>query len=90
MIAKEAELLVVKVKLKEGNSQKNGRPYSFYVANVVDTEGNVFAFNVSDSLVKEAKDAGDNLDDIRMKQMTCDVEIRPKGFDCAGTIVAWQ
>jgi len=81
---------ILKVNHKEGTSQK-GRPYSFYVASVLDEDGNVFAFNISDDLVKLSKsDEGEvQLKDIRNDERTVDVEIRPKGFDCAGTIVAW-
>jgi len=79
---------VVKVDHKEGTSQK-GKPYAFYTVTVIDEEANVFGLNVSRDLEKKLN--GDNPDwhETRNQEATIDVEFRPKGFDCAGTIVAW-
>jgi len=74
---------------KSGNAKRTGNPYSFYTASVVDDDGNVFGLNVADELVKEAEEEEMNLESIRNEERTIDVEFKPKGFDCAGTVVAW-
>lgn len=68
----------------------SGKPYSFYTASVVDEDANVFGLNLSDALVKVAKEDDDNLEQIRLQEMLVDIELKPKGFDIGGTIVAWQ
>jgi len=79
---------IVKVTHKEGTG-KNGRPYSFYVASIIDEDFNVFNLNLSDELVKTAAVDGEIITEITRQDREVDVEFRPKGFDCAGTIVAW-
>jgi len=81
---------VLKVQHKEGTGKASGKPYSFYTASVVDEDANVFGLNLSDELVKESRADEEDLEKIRNQEMVIEVEFRPKGFDCSGTIVAWE
>jgi len=81
---------VLKIVNKTGTGKRSGKPYDFYVATVVDEDANVFDLTVADELVKEAVEAEKDLSKVRNEPMEVDIEFKPKGFDIAGTIVAWQ
>jgi len=87
MIAREQQLTILKVSLKEGVGKKSGSPYSFYTASVVDEDANVFGFSVSKQMVEEH---GKALEDIRNESVEADIEFKPKGFDVSGTLLSWQ
>jgi len=72
---------------KEGTGKISGKPYLFYAASVVDEDGNVFAFNLSDSLVATPENI-EALMAIRQESVLADVNFRPKGFDVGATIEA--
>jgi len=81
------EVTVVKVQHKEGTSVK-GKPYAFYTVSVIDEDANVFGFNISQELEKKLNGEDPQWYEVRNETRTIDVEFRPKGFDCSGTIVA--
>jgi len=90
MIAKDLKVTVLKVLLKEGIGKTSNKPYRFYTASVLDEDGNVFGFNLSDAIVKEALDEDVDLGTLRNEDRSIDVEFKPKGFDTSGTIVHWE
>lgn len=80
-------MTVLKVDLKEGVSQKSNRPYSFYVASIVDEDANVFRCNVSDALVEKV--GKEKILKVKNTLATVDGEITPKGFDAGIELTDW-
>lgn len=87
MIVENLPLTLLKVVKKEGTAKASGKPYSFLVANIVDDDANVFAFNLTDDLAASAEVQEILTDETKNLRITATVKFLPKGFDVAGTLV---
>jgi len=86
MIVKDVELTLLKINLKEGVGKVSKKDYKFYVASVVDTDGNVFNLNISEKLTSDEKQLEIILP-LKQARITAQIEFKPKGFDIAGSLV---
>jgi len=82
------DLTILKFVQKKGVGKASGKPYDFLTASVIDDDGNVFGFNVAPAVIEEH--GQDELLKMRNVSVEATVEFKPKGFDCAGTILDWQ
>jgi len=88
MLVKNLPLTILKVNKREGVGKKSGKPYLFYNANVVDEDGNVFGFILSEDCVQEVGE--NNLLALRNRSVEATVQFTPKGFDVGGSIVDYD
>jgi len=86
MLINNIQATVLKVSKKEGIGRVSQKPYKFFVATVVDTDANVFAMNVDDTLVKSEENIAALLD---LRNEDCSLEIKfypAKNFGISATI----
>jgi len=80
----------IKVRLLRANKlqgiDKGGKPYMFYVANVIDEDANVLKINLSNALSNDSGLA-QKLEELKDKIVTISLALRQSGFNLKGTIV---
>jgi len=87
MIVKDVKLTLLKIRHKEGTGKTSGKPYSFYTADVVDDDANVFGFNLDDKLAPKDAIETSELLAVKNAPIIATVRFTPKGFDVSGTIL---
>jgi len=85
MKLEKVPLTILKIVHKAGNGKSSGKAYSFHVASVVDSDANAFNLTIADDVMK----ADPKFAETQMSQGTAVIEIKPKGFDLSGTLLAF-
>jgi hypothetical protein len=84
LIAKQKLTLLNAIK-KQG-IKKDGQPYLFYTASLLDSESNVLKMNLSNELSKNTA-LTTKLDTAKQVPCTIDFSIYQSGFNLKGTVV---
>jgi len=85
MNVRNAGLTVLKVYRKQGDG-KNGKPYDFHTARVIDDEGEVFTLNLAKTVVDSI--GSEKLLEFSKVGVIADISITAKGYDLKGQIEA--
>ncbi len=87
MIIEGVKVTVLKVEEKKGVGKTSGKPYAFFSASLIDADSNVFDFNLSDDLAKNAK-VMESLLSVRNTEAVVSVNLYPKGFGIGAQLTA--
>jgi len=85
MIIKDIKVKLLRADKLQGMS-KEGKPFMFYVAHLLDEDANVLRLNLSNDL---SNDSGltSKLEDLREKIVTVSISLRQSGFGFKANVV---